>query len=95
MTVFGRPVMVRPARGLDYTARGVFDNKHVEVFADDGTVHYTTRPQLGIRLSEWAQLPGKGDEIFLDQDRYGFTGIEPDGQGGAIILMHRISDLDE
>ncbi|MBS7546242.1 head-tail joining protein [Ancylobacter oerskovii] len=99
MGVFARPVQVRPKNGTDYTARGIFDNKAVEVLDESGTSHVTTSPQLGIRLSEWPRQPIKGDQIAISGpeilDWFGVSDVKSDGQGGATVFLHRLTGFED
>lgn len=81
---FAAPVVVKSAFG---TGRGVFDAAHELVDTGGEFPVSTTAPVLGIRLSEFTVVPEMGNEVVIDGANYRIDDVQPDGQGGAKLML--------
>lgn len=94
MRTFGRShaITYRPSAGVTHGGlRGVFDRAHVTVQMEDGAVHSTTEPRLGIRLAEWPAVPVQGAHVDIDVETFEIVDVQPDGQGGATLVLMKVS----
>lgn len=91
ITTFGRdvtvtPVASQPGNPQPYAARGVFDRAHLpeQIYQNQLS---STAPMLGIRLQDFSIPVVRKDEIAIDGVDYVIDDIEPDGQGGATLML--------
>jgi len=94
MGTFGTPFTITPDGGQPETLRGVFDDEHEEVDLDvtGDSVLSTHSPRIGIRLSDFSQEPKQNDEIQRLGLCYRIVDIQQDGQGGAVLHLHEVSN---
>ena len=91
MDTFGESVTHTPADGGDaQTVTGVFANQHVAVL-QGGVEVVTTRPTLGIKLSDFDSEPVQGDTLTINSVTYKVSEVDKDGEGGATLILHRAS----
>lgn len=87
---FGERVVYWPASEPSFEIRAVFDASFQMVDAG-GAMIQSTQPRLGVRLSEFAQEPREGDRVEVRGTIYDVIEYQPDGQGGASLMLHRCS----
>jgi len=95
MAAFGRPVTFDPVKSQPgapvFEVLGVFDNEHVEVEEIGGEVyHSTVQPTLGVKLSDFTVPPEQGDRPTIDGVVYEVQDPQPDGQGGAKLILKEV-----
>jgi len=92
VAIFGRDVTVTPVASqpgnppTPYPARGVFDRAHLPEQIYENQLS-STQPMLGIRLDAFAVAVVRKDEINIDGVDYVVDDVEPDGEGGAILML--------
>tara|TARA_R110002110_G_scaffold64634_5_gene178579 strand:+ start:215 stop:550 length:336 start_codon:yes stop_codon:yes gene_type:complete len=84
VVVFSAPAVVKAEFG---TGRGVFDAAHELVDTGGDAPVSSTGPVLGIRLSEFSTPPVSGNELTIDGAFYRINDVQPDGQGGAKLML--------
>lgn len=84
-----------PGGSVAYSVQGVFDGPHEQVDLDTGVPLDSTAPMLGIRLDEFVEKVGVEPEqngaVTIGTDRYEVRSVEPDGQGGADLVLELLS----
>ncbi|MFH1557424.1 MAG: hypothetical protein ABII76_21660 [Pseudomonadota bacterium] len=91
MRVFSRAVVFKPAAGGEHQVRGIFDRAYVQVPSDDGSVQESVAPRLGIRIDEWPVMPLQKDRIVIGTETFMVVFAEPDGQGGATVVLRKVA----
>lgn len=92
MDVFGESATWSPASGGSYAITGVFDRAYQELtLLDDGSSSNTTRPVLGVRLSQFAAPPAVNDQVTVTSVGLTFIvrDVRPDGHGWAKLMLNR------
>ena len=91
---FGAEVFHTPAAGGGPHSRtGIFNDKYLAVDVQTGFMVSTSQPNLGIKLADWTPAPLQGDTLTIDAnatgdfETYKVQTIEPDGEGGATLLL--------
>ena len=98
MAVFGQPITLTPVASQPgkpaYPARGVFASKPVQIRLDDGGIHSTVQPTLGIRLVDYAVPPMQDDLVVIPGvGTFAIADVNPDGQGGADCPLRDPDDI--
>ena len=90
MRVFARAVTYTAPGGEPVERRGVFDREHEIIkTAADGSDYSTVMPVLGIRFADWAEAPKQGGTIQIGSETFRITDPQPDGQGGANLILRK------
>lgn len=90
---FGEAVTYWPKESPSFETTGVFDQAHIEVDPSSGMRIQSTTPRLGVRLSQLTAEPGEGDRVQIRGQVYEVVESQPDGQGGAVLILHRCSHV--
>lgn len=88
---FGENVTYTPANrpGPSFVVDGIFNEMYQEV--DQGGVVVTSQqPNLGIRLSDFPNPPFNEDKVAIRGFMYKVIDVQPDGEGGAKLLLHQV-----
>lgn len=86
----GRVITYVPAIGAPYgLARGIFANAHVAVDIGSGVDNSMLAPTLGVRLSDLATKPRKGDRVTVDGVTYKIIDSQEDGEGGSTLILQK------
>jgi hypothetical protein len=88
---FGERVVYWPAEEPSFEIMAVFDAAFQMVDAG-GAMVQSTQPRLGVRLSQFSQDPREGDRVEVRGTIYDVVEFQPDGQGGASLMLHRCSN---
>jgi hypothetical protein len=85
------PVVTRPGTG-PFRARGIFSSVPINVEMQDGTVFSDQQTKLGVRISDFDTLPGRGDKVRVDATgiTYWIGDVLVDGQGGATFPLRLV-----
>lgn len=75
--------------GGTVSIKGVFDAQHVAPSVGNGPESSMVAPALGIRLADLPRKPAKGDWVGIDGVSYRVIDSQEDGQGGAMLILHR------
>lgn len=81
-----------PAVGAPFTLKGIFDAAYQQVELLDGAAVQTTQPKLGVRLRDFPTgfPPKEGDRCTINSTLYRVASIEPDGEAGAALMLHKL-----
>jgi len=79
------PFTTRP--GSADPLQGVWDEKHSLVEMVDGAPISTTAPVLGVHLMDLPVAPLAGDEVDIAARHWRVVDPQPDGQGGAKLIL--------
>jgi len=74
-----------------HSIRGAFSNAHIEVEGNDGVPVSSVKPILLIKLSELQRDPREGDRVSVNSRIYRIIDAQPDGEGGAVLVLHKVS----
>jgi hypothetical protein len=66
--VYAIPIVVYPAGGASYTARGILGTRAVDVLALDGSIFSDQQTILDLLEPEFTVLPQQGDIISIPAD---------------------------
>lgn len=88
---FAGPVTYRPATGGSFSVDGVWEAAHKELDLGGETVVSTVSPALGVRLVDFPVEPLVGDQFDREGNTYEIDDVQPDGQGGAKLIVHNIT----
>lgn len=94
ITQFAGLVLYEPVAGggpFDVYAVWTGPNDLVEIGAPAQVS--TTSPQIGVDLADLAALgidPAVGDVVTRAGIRYRVDDVQPDGEGGADLILHRV-----
>ena len=90
VTVLGQAPVLLDTNGQPLA--GVFDAAGALVaIGDAGVLQRTTTPQLGIRLSDYpVGVPDRTTTITVAGAAYQVADVEPDGQGGAVLMLRKL-----
>jgi len=85
--VFGEWVHYLPAKGDEQRIRGIFDEAFQQVDASSQDPVSSTRPKLGVILSDLSDEPGPSDRVRIRGKLYSVIEDRPDGRGGATLYL--------
>lgn len=90
MSTFGGkdPVTYTPVTGSPKEIKAIFDAEFQSIDNKTGLPLSSTQPALGVRLSDLPAAPRKGDHVTVKGTTYKVMESQPDGQGGALLLLH-------
>lgn len=89
MEKFGEDVKFYPKGGGVFPVRGVFNNEYGALDLDTTQVVSVNNPALGINLNDIKFPLTTGDEVEIRGQRFLIQDKREDGQGGAMLLLHR------
>jgi len=89
--VFGEPASYAPANDLlnPVDVVGIFDAASARIMVIDGVEIETTAPVLVVHLADLVDPPAHGAQVTVRSVVYRVTGVEPDGQGDAALVLSR------
>ena len=90
MKTFGETVTFYPKRGGVYKIEAVFDNSYEAIDPDTEQVISANQPTLGINLNDVKFEMERADQVQVRDTRYEVIDKREDGQGGALLLLHKI-----
>lgn len=89
---FGTAVTYHPQSAASFAITGVFLDEHTEHDETGNSAISTVSPVIDVQLSKMATNPQIDDELVIDAttQRYRVIDAQPDGQGGARLLLEEI-----
>jgi len=78
-----------PTVGAPYAVPLVFEAVTERVDPDTGAAVLSNQPEIGVRLSQMAALPVRGDRVTVRGVVYQVVEAMFDGQGTATLRLHR------
>lgn len=88
---FGEDVVYTPRGQQPINIRGIFDREFQQVDPDTEIVIASNTPMLGVKLADIPFKPKKGDKVKIRNIEYKLTDAQEDGQGGASLILHKVS----
>lgn len=89
---FGENVKFYPKDGGLFVIRGIFNNEYQALDLDSRQVVSDSQPTLGVNLNDIKfPLKAKQCEVEIRQIRFGIIDVQEDGQGGALLMLHRMN----
>lgn len=88
---FGQPVTYQPLSLPAVSLMAIFDDKYQAVDPDSGAIITSTQPMLRVRIADLPRNPLQGDLVTISGVTYRVNDFEPDGGGGAMLLLHKNS----
>jgi predicted permease len=91
--VFGEPVQYTPAVGTAFQVTGIFDEAYKEVDLAGGMGVTTVMPVVGVRLSQFSNLPKQGDQLTILRTAatYAVKEVRPDSHGSVLLMLNYVS----
>ena len=86
MRAFGEAVTWTPSGGSAATKRGIFDERHLDVPQDDGTVISSLFSTLAVIASDWPGV-AKGDAVIARLTAYVVVDVRTDGQDMKLLVL--------
>lgn len=90
IATFGESVEYHPQLALPLDIRAIFDAAYVPVDPQTGVSIGSAVPTLDLRLADLPQSPSPGDRCIVRGDFYRVVSFQPDGQGAAKLLLHKL-----
>lgn len=92
---FEHVVTILPLKSIgpgapSYEARGIYRQQEVDVQTEDGAVMPSDIKTLDIRLSEFAVVPLRGDEVTFDGVTFLVDDSGDDGQGAGKLVLKEV-----
>jgi len=87
---FGIPVLYQPAGLSVLSIQAIFDEAYEAIDPQTGASIISTQPMIRVRLSDLPRSPGRGDQATIKGTLYRVNTFEPDGGGGARLLLQEI-----
>ena len=91
MNTFGEYVDFYPKAGGVYKVKAVFDNSYEAIDPDTEQLISANQPTLGVNLNKIDFEMRQGDQVQVRDTRYEITDKREDGQGGALLLLHKVN----
>jgi|SRR5579885_1778812 len=104
MDAFSIPITIRPLKsqpGADpYPARGIWEAQPYTMMQEGQAPLSTTIYRIGLRISEFAVPPAKGDHVLIANksnpnitDEFALDASELDGQGGIKWILKAMAPV--
>lgn len=83
-------MILYPKAGGVLKIRGVFDNEYQAIDPDTEKTISANQPALGINLNDIPREVLAGDEVKIRGVSFRVIDKQEDGQGGAVLLLHKV-----
>lgn len=90
-STFGERVVYWPASEPSFEITAIFDATFQMLEPGGNAMIQSTQPRLGVKLSDFACPPAEGDRVEVRGTIYDVVEYQPDGQGGAMLMLQRCS----
>lgn len=87
---FGTRVTYFPRNRDCVAIKGIFDQTFIAVDVDAGVPVDSIVPVLHVRLADLPEPPGPDDKVEIGCNLYRVISCQPDGQGAAILVLHKL-----
>jgi hypothetical protein len=91
MKTFGETVTFYPKSGGIYEVEAVFDATYEAIDPDTEQLVSANQPTLVVNLNTIDFEMKQGDEVQVRDTRYKVTDKREDGQGGALLILHKVN----
>lgn len=88
--LFGEPATYTAIGSSPLAISAIFDEDATIVSQELGVPVRSGRPGVGVRLSDLGVAPILGAEVTLRGMDFEVADVVRDGQGGAVLLLHRL-----
>ena len=89
---FGEPATYAPQGGAaPVSLTAVFEENALVVSTELGVLIRSGRPGIGVVLADIPVPPRRGDQVTIRSTAYKVQDVDPDGQGGAKLLLNLVS----
>lgn len=81
-----------PKDRAGFEVRAVFDNAYQAIDPTTQEVITSTKPMIGVKLADFEEKlakPRQDDKVIIKEVTYTVIDVQPDGQGGASLILHR------
>ena len=89
-STFGESCLYTKKNGQDFYIEGIFDNNYQEVESQGDLKTQSTGPKLGIRMRQFEENPREGETVTIRDIVYRVLEFQPDGQGGAVLILNKV-----
>lgn len=87
---FGGDCIHAPENFPRQTFEGIWSEVYITADVDTGLQISTADPNIGVRLSDFNRQPKNGDTIIRKGIYYQIRALEPDGEGGATLVLEKV-----
>lgn len=84
---FGGECIHAPENFPRQTFDGIWSDVYITADPDTGIMVSSSDPNIGVRLADFDRAPKKGDTIIRRGVYYFIRALEPDGEGGATLVL--------
>lgn len=88
-SAFGSQMVHNPQIGSSQTFLGIWSDTYLEIDPDQGFQVMSDNPSIGVKLDDFDTNPKKGDTITRNSVIYIIRAVEPDGEGGATLVLEK------
>lgn len=88
--VFGEAVEYHAQLKLPVAIRAIFDAAYQEVDPDTGVAIGSASPMIEVRVADLPAAPSPGDRVCARGGMYRVVSCQPDGQGAARLVLHKL-----
>jgi len=75
--------------GAGFEIEGVYTNEHVQIDTATPSSISSTKLVLGVDLGDFDTPPLPGDTCEIEGVMHRVVDVQPDGQGGADLVLHK------
>lgn len=90
ISTFGRAVKYHALQREPVEILAIFDETFSTVDPNTGAVIDSTTPVIHVRLADLPCSPSPGDRVCIDERFFRVVSHQPDGQGAAVIVLHKL-----
>lgn len=87
---FGTTVEYYPQNEEPVEIEAIFDEAHVTSDPGSEIPIDTVNPIIHVRLLDLPCSPSPGDRVCIGEKHFRVMSFQPDGQGAAVIILHKI-----
>lgn len=87
---FGGDCVHAPENFPRQNFEGIWSDVYITADPDTGLMVSTSEPNIGVRLADFNRPPKKGDKIIRKNIHYFIRALEPDGEGGATLVLEKV-----
>lgn len=91
IAVFGESCVYSPSSGDPIQFQAIFRKQASELDPVTGMKLMVERPQIRLEAALFGEGPRRGELITVRQVTYAIESFKPDGEGGALVTLKRVS----
>lgn len=89
-SAFGEEITHLPKVGAPQTLQGIWSDVYASADPETGLSVMSSEPNVGVRLVDFIRKPEQGDIIVRRGERYSIRVPQPDGEGGATLVLEKV-----